>query len=213
MLSDTSVAVQGYGNVGSSAATILGEMGCKIVAVSDVSGGLYNPRGLDIPGINRHMSACPGCLLDTYQDPGADRISNQELLTLPVDVLIPAALENQIREDNAPYVQAKMIVEAANNPTTSKGDQVLHDRNIVVVPDILANAGGVVVSYFEWVQNLQRYFWDEEQVNRSLEETMVRSFKKVWEFSQDRRLTLRQGAYALAVEKVAAAIHARGLFT
>ncbi len=212
-MTDTTVAVQGYGNVGSSAATILGEMGCKIVAVSDVSGGLYNPQGLDIPSINRHMSACPGCLLDTYLDAGADRISNQELLTLPVDVLIPAALENQIREDNAPYVQAAMIVEAANNPTTSKGDQVLNDRNIVVVPDILANAGGVVVSYFEWVQNLQRYFWDEEQVNHSLEETMVRSFQKVWEFSSDRRLTLRQGAYALAVEKVAAAIQARGVFS
>jgi glutamate dehydrogenase (NAD(P)+) len=210
--SDTTVAIQGYGNVGSSAAMLLDEMGCRVVAVSDVSGGLYHARGLDIAALNRHMAAHPGCLLETYPAEDGDRISNQDLLTLPVDVLIPAALENQIREDNAPHVQAGIVVEAANNPTTSQGDRILHDRQILVAPDILANAGGVVVSYLEWVQNLQRYFWDEAQVNRSLEEKMVHSFERVWDFSQHTGTSLRQGAYALAVEKVAAAIRMRGMW-
>jgi glutamate dehydrogenase (NAD(P)+) len=212
-LLDTSVAIQGYGNVGSAAATILDQMGCRIVGVSDVSGGLYTPRGLDIAGINRHISAQPGSLLETYQSPGVERIGNDELLTLPVDVLIPAALEHQIRADNAPYLQAKMIVEAANSPTTPEADRILSDRHIVVAPDILANAGGVVVSYFEWVQNLQRYFWDEEEVNRNLEQIMIRSFERVWDFSQKQQMPLRLAAYALAVEKVASAVRERGIFS
>jgi glutamate dehydrogenase (NAD(P)+) len=211
-LSDTTVAVQGYGNVGSHAATILDQMGCQIVAVSDISGGLYNPGGLDIANINQHVASHPRHLLEGYEAPDVEKISNDELLTSDVDVLIPAALEHQIRADNAPDVRAKMIVEAANGPTTLDADQILEDQGVTVVPDILANAGGVVVSYFEWVQDLQCFFWDEDEVNRNLKRIMVRSFKEVWDFSQERAVSLRLGAYMLAVDKVAGAVRARGIF-
>jgi len=211
-LSDTTVAVQGYGNVGSHAATILDQMGCTIVAVSDVSGGLYNPHGLDIASINQHVAAHPNRLLEGYKAPGVEKITNDELLVSDVDVLIPAALEHQIRADNAPYVQAKMIVEGANGPTTREADEILGDRGIVVVPDILANAGGVVVSYFEWVQDLQYFFWEEEEVNRNLRRIMVRSFKEVWDFSREQGVSLRLGAYMLAVDRVAGVVQSRGIF-
>ncbi len=211
-LSDTTVAVQGYGNVGSHAATILDQMGCKVVAVSDVSGGLYNPRGLDIASINRHITAHPRRLLEGYKAPGVEKITNDELLVSDVDVLIPAALEHQIRADNAPYVQAKIIVEGANGPTTREADEILNDRGITVVPDILSNAGGVVVSYFEWVQDLQCFFWEEEEVNRNLKRIMVRSFKEVWDFSREQGGSLRLGAYMLAVDRVAGAVQVRGIF-
>lgn len=211
-LTDTTVAVQGYGNVGSHAATILDQMGCQIMAVSDISGGLYNPNGLDIASINQHVAAHPGRLLEGYQAPGTENISNDELLTSDVDVLIPAALEHQIRADNAPDVRAKIIVEAANGPTTLEADQILDDQGVTVVPDILANAGGVVVSYFEWVQDLQCFFWDEDEVNQNLKRIMVRSFKEVWDFSQEQAVSLRLGAYMLAVDKVAGAVRARGIF-
>ena len=211
-LSDTKVAVQGYGNVGSHAATILNQMGCQIVAVSDVSGGLYNPQGLDISSINQHVTAHPRGLLEGYEGPGVERINNEELLVAEADVLIPAALEHQIRADNAPYIRAKMIVEGANGPTTREADEILQDRGIIVVPDILANAGGVVVSYFEWVQDLQCFFWDEAEVNDNLERILVRSFKEVWDFSQEQSVPLRLGAYMLAVDRVASAVSARGVF-
>ncbi len=211
-LSDTTVAVQGYGNVGSHAATILDQMGCTIVAVSDVSGGLYNPHGLDIASINRHVAAHPQRLLEGYKAPGVEKITNDELLVIDVDVLIPAALEHQIRADNAPYVQAKMIVEGANGPTTREADEILGDRGVIVVPDILANAGGVVVSYFEWVQDLQYFFWEEEEVNRNLKRIMVRSFKEVWDFSREQGVSLRLGAYMLAVDRVAGVVQSRGIF-
>ena len=211
-LSETRVAVQGYGNVGSHAATLLDQMGCKIVAVSDVSGGLYSSKGLDIAGINRHITNHPQRLLEGYAAPGVEKINNEELLISDTDVLIPAALEHQIRVDNAPYVQAKMIVEGANGPTTREADEILHARGITVVPDILANAGGVVVSYFEWVQDLQCFFWDEEEVNRNLKRIMVRSFKEVWDFSQREEVSMRLGAYMLAVDRVAGAVQARGIF-
>ncbi len=211
-LSDTTVAVQGYGNVGSHAATILDQMGCTIVAVSDVSGGLYNPHGLDIASINQHVTAHPKRLLEGYEAPGVEKITNDELLVSDADVLIPAALEHQIRADNAPYVQAKMIVEGANGPTTREADEILGDRGVVVVPDILANAGGVVVSYFEWVQDLQCFFWDEKEVNRNLRRIMVRSFKEVWDFSRKQGVSLRLGAYMLAVDRVAGAVQSRGIF-
>ncbi len=211
-LSDTTVAVQGYGNVGSHAAMILDQMGCTIIAVSDVSGGLYNPHGLDIASINQHVTAHPKRLLEGYEAPGVEKITNDELLVSDVDVLIPAALEHQIRADNAPYVQAKVIVEGANGPTTREADEILSDRGVVVVPDILANAGGVVVSYFEWVQDLQCFFWDEKEVNRNLRRIMVRSFKEVWDFSREREVSLRLGAYMLAVDRVAGAVQSRGIF-
>ena len=211
-LPDTRVAVQGYGNVGSHAATILDQMGCKIVAVSDISGGLYSSKGLDIAGINRHITEHPKRLLEGYEAPGVEKINNEELLISDTDVLIPAALEHQIRVDNAPYIQAKMIVEGANGPTTREADEILHARGVTVVPDILANAGGVVVSYFEWVQDLQCFFWDEEEVNRNLRRILVRSFKEVWDFSQREEVSMRLGAYMLAVDRVAGAVQARGIF-
>lgn len=211
-LTDTAVSIQGYGNVGSAAATILHQMGCKIVGVSDISGGLYDSHGLDIAGINKHIAAHPQHLLEGYNAQGAEKIGNEELLESETDVLIPAALENQIHAHNAPYIRAKLIVEGANGPTTREADEILHDRGIVVAPDILANAGGVVVSYFEWVQGLQGFYWDEAEVNRKLKSVMVRSFKEVSDLSQEQEVPLRQGAFMLAVEKVAAAIRARGIF-
>lgn len=211
-LADTTVAIQGYGNVGLIAATMLHQMGCRVVAVGDVSGGLSNPQGLDIPGINRHVACHPRYLLEGYQAPGVDRIGNEELLASDVDVLIPAALEHQVHAGNAAQVRARMVVEAANGPTTPEADQILQDRGVTVVPDILANAGGVVVSYFEWVQDLQCFFWDEAEVNRNLERIMVNSFAKVWDFSLQQAVPLRFGAYMLAVKKVADAVKARGLF-
>ena len=211
-LLETTVAVQGYGNVGSAAATILHQMGCKIVAVSDISGGLYAPQGLDLSSLNQHVANHPHRLIEGYEDPGVEEISNDELLLCDVDVLIPSALEHQIRADNAPYVRARMIVEGANGPTTPEADQILQDRGIVVVPDILANAGGVVVSYFEWVQDLQYYFWEEEEVHRNLERIMVQSFDRVWDYSQKQDVSLRLGAYMLAVAKVAEAVRSRGVF-
>jgi glutamate dehydrogenase/leucine dehydrogenase len=211
-LSDTTVAVQGYGNVGSYAATILDQMGCKVVAVSDISGGLYNPQGLDIPSINQYVAAHPQHLLEGYKARGVARVNNDELLTCKVDVLIPAALEHQIRADNAPFIQAKMIVEGANGPTTRDADELLSNRGIIVVPDILANAGGVVVSYFEWVQDLQCFFWDEAEVNKNLTRILTRSFKEVWDYSREQNVSLRLGAYMLAVARVAGAIAARGVF-
>jgi glutamate dehydrogenase (NAD(P)+) len=211
-LSETTVAIQGYGNVGSATATILDQMGCKIVAVSDISGGLFNPRGLDIPAINRHVEHHPGRLLEGFEAVEVDRIRNDELLTSDVDVLIPAALEHQIHLDNVSQIRARMIVEAANGPTTCEADEVLNDRGVIVVPDILANAGGVVVSYFEWVQDMQCFFWEEAEVNRHLKRIMVGAFQKVWELSRDQHVPMRLGAYMLAVNEVAGAIAARGIF-
>jgi glutamate dehydrogenase (NAD(P)+) len=208
----TTVAVQGYGNVGSHAATLLHQMGCQVVAVSDISGGLYHPQGLDICGINEHVINHPRGLLEGYDAPDVERISNDDLLTSDVDVLIPAALEHQIRGDNAPDIRARMIVEGANGPTTREADDILNDRGVVIVPDILANAGGVVVSYFEWVQDLQCFFWDEAEVNANLERIMTRSFEEVWAFSQEMNAPLRLAAYMLAVDKVAGAVQSRGVF-
>jgi glutamate dehydrogenase (NAD(P)+) len=182
------------------------------VAVSDISGGLYNPNGLDIASVNRHVASHPQRLLEGYEAPGVEQITNDELLLSDVDVLIPAALEHQIRADNAPDVRARMIVEAANGPTTREADEILNERGVTVVPDILANAGGVVVSYFEWVQDLQCFFWDEDEVNSNLERIMVRSFKEVWDFSRERSVPLRMGAYMVAVDRVAGAVRARGIF-
>jgi glutamate dehydrogenase (NAD(P)+) len=204
-LDETTVAVQGYGNVGSYAATILREMGCRIVAVSDVT-------GLDVDGLNRHTAAHPKGLLENYTAPGVEQIDNQSLLTCEADVLIPAALEHQITAENAPYIRARMIVEGANGPTTRDADQILNDRGILVVPDILANAGGVIVSYLEWVQDLQAFFWDEAEVNQRLKRIMERSFAEVWDHQQKEGVSMRLAAYLLAVDRVAQAVRARGIF-
>jgi glutamate dehydrogenase (NAD(P)+) len=209
---ETTVAVQGYGNVGSYAARILHEMGCKVVAVSDVSGGIYNPHGLDLDAIDRAVADHPKRLLAGYTGSDVERITNEELLEAEVDVLIPAALEHQIRADNADRIRACYVVEGANGPTTREADAILESRGVIVVPDILANAGGVVVSYLEWVQDLQNFFWEEDEVNQQLANIMIRSFREVWGFSEAQEVPLRQGALMLAVARVAEAVRARGIW-
>lgn len=209
---DTTVAVQGYGNVGSYAARILHSMGCKIVAISDVSGGIANPHGLDLAAVDAAVAAHPKHLLEGYTASDVERIDNRALLETEADVLIPAALEHQITGDNADRIRARYIVEGANGPTTREADAILESRGVIVVPDILANAGGVVVSYLEWVQDLQNFFWEEDEVNRQLNSLMVRSFREVWDFAEAQAVPLRMGAQMLAVDKVASAMQARGVW-
>jgi glutamate dehydrogenase/leucine dehydrogenase len=208
-LENTTVAVQGFGKVGAYTARILAAMGCKIVAVSDISGGLHNPRGLDIESLAQHVTHAPNHLLEGYHG-NAGRITNDELLYLAVDVLIPAAMENQITAANADRIQARAIVEGANGPTTPEADRILLDRGVQVVPDILANAGGVVVSYFAWVQNIQNYYWSWETVRQRLEEVLVRSFEDVWSFSRAHDVDLRTAAYMLGIQRVAHVVRQRG---
>jgi glutamate dehydrogenase/leucine dehydrogenase len=207
----TRVVIQGMGNVGSISAKLLDEQGATVIAVGDVSGGLYRESGLDILGILRYL-AMKGNLLKDYEQSGVTHISNQELLTLKTDVLIPAALENQINAANAANIQAKVIIEAANGPTTVEADKILNDRKIVVVPDILANAGGVVVSYFEWVQNIQSLMWDEDEINKTLSRIMCRAIETVYETHREKNVTLRTSAYMLALQKLVSAKKTRGIF-
>ena len=209
---ETVVAVQGMGNVGSVSAKLLHAEGMKIVAVSDVSGGIYNENGLNIPAILDYVSKDRSNLLSGYEEEGMTRISNEELLELKVDVLVPAALENQINASNADKIQAKIIVEAANGPTAAEADPILAERGITVVPDILSNAGGVVVSYFEWVQNLQSYSWTLEDVNNRLKEMMDSAFEAVWDIAHEKNATLRTGAYLISLKRVVEARKARGLW-
>ncbi|MCJ7577107.1 MAG: Glu/Leu/Phe/Val dehydrogenase [candidate division Zixibacteria bacterium] len=211
-LSETTVAVQGYGNVGSVAATLLYEKGCKIVGVSDVTGGFYNPKGLNIPKINEYVKTSKNNLLEGYKEDGVESVSNEELLLLDVDVLIPAALENQITERNALKIKAKFIAEGANGPTTPEADRILETNGVIVIPDVLANAGGVVCSYFEWVQDIQAYFWDINQINENLDKIMVKSFDEVWAVSKERKVDMRTAAYMNAVTRVANALKQRGIF-
>lgn len=208
----TDVVIQGMGNVGSISAKLLYKEGMKVIAVSDVSGGIYNPEGLNIPAILEYLSQSRRNLLSGYEEPGMTRIDNAQLLTLKTTVLVPAALENQINGDNAEQIQAKLIVEAANGPTTSEADAILERRGITVVPDILTNAGGVVVSYFEWVQNIQSVSWTEEHVNEELKKIMDKAFNAVWDITQEKQVTLRTGAYLIAVKRVVDAKKARGIW-
>ena len=204
-----SVVVQGFGNVGSITARLLyDELKCKIVALSDINGGVYNPKGIDVHRALRHSKE-HGTLKGL---PDSEHVTNAELLELPCDVLIPAALENQLTGRNASRVKASLIVEAANGPTTPDADHIFNDRGIVVVPDILANAGGVTVSYFEWVQDLQRFFWAEQQINSQLESIMERSYQAVRIKSDEQDCNLRMGAYLLAVARVAEATEIRGVY-
>lgn len=209
---DTTVAVQGFGKVGAAAALALSRAGCRVVAISDVSGGLYLPRGLDLAEIGAELARSPGYPLTSLRVEGADRISNRELLELPVDLLVPAALEGQITGENAAKVRASAVIEGANGPVTGTADLILAERGVTVVPDILANAGGVVVSYLEWVQGLQSFFWTAGQVDRHLRRTMARAFDAVWGLVESRGISPRLGAYLLAVERVALAIERRGIF-
>jgi glutamate dehydrogenase (NAD(P)+) len=202
------VAIQGYGKVGAPTVRLLSELGCRVVAVSDLHGGVFNADGLSPTGLLAHRNET-GSVVGFE---GGERISNEDLLLLDVDVLVPAALESVLTEDNADDVRAKVIVEAANGPTTPEADQIFHDRGILVVPDILANAGGVTVSYFEWVQDLQAYFWREDEVNARLREIMERAHVDVIELAEDRKTTMRVAATVLGVSRVAEAHVTRGLF-
>jgi glutamate dehydrogenase (NAD(P)+) len=206
---ESTVAIQGFGNVGSVSAELLHEQGFKVVAVSDVFGGIHNPAGLDVPALlqyvrsNGRVSGFPGA---------RDEINNASLLELPVTVLIPAALENQLTINNAARVQAQVVVEAANGPTTPEADDVFHQRGVTLIPDILANAGGVTVSYFEWVQDLQSFFWEESEINSRLTRIMQRAYEQVDELAKEHSTTLRMGAYCLAVKRVADATAVRGIY-
>ncbi|MGE5655336.1 MAG: Glu/Leu/Phe/Val family dehydrogenase [Actinomycetota bacterium] len=203
------IVIQGFGNVGSAAAILLHEAGAKVLAVSDVQGGIYAPDGLDIPALKLYAQKNHRSLAGF---PGSERISNEQLLALPCDVLIPAALEDQITEENVNQVQAAIVVEAANAPITLIADQMLEARGVMVLPDILANAGGVVVSYLEWVQGQSYVFWDEERVNREMEGLMVQAYHRVSQHAQARSGSMRRAAYTLGVGRVAQALIDRGLY-
>jgi glutamate dehydrogenase (NAD(P)+) len=203
------VAVQGFGKVGGLAAQFLHDAGCCVVAVSDVGGGIYNPRGLDPAALLKHLRTGADTVVGY---PGTDEITNAELLELDVDVLVPAALEGVIHEGNASAVKARFVVEGANGPTTPDGDAILEDRGIVVVPDILANSGGVAVSYFEWVQDLQAYFWSEDEVNDRLKILMERAYDQVSSLASEQGLSLRTAAQVIGVGRVADAHRTRGLY-
>jgi glutamate dehydrogenase (NAD(P)+) len=202
------VAVQGFGNVGSTAARLMALDGFSIRAVSDWAGGIISERGLDIPSLIEHAQST-GSVVGF---PGTQPISNAELLEAPVDVLVPAALENRITAGNAGRVQASLILEGANGPTTPDADEIMLRRGVTVVPDIVTNAGGVIVSYFEWVQDLQSFFWEEQEINARLERILTMAFNSSWEASQDLGVPLRLGAYAVAVKRVAEATADRGIF-
>ena len=207
-LDGTRVAVQGFGAVGTTVSSLLHDHGCAIVAVSDTRGGVYNPKGLD-PRALRAYKDDHGTVVGF---PGTDRITNADLLALSCDILVPSALEAQITKENAGAVQAKIIAEAANGPVTPAADDILADAGVLVVPDILANSGGVIVSYFEWVQGLQQFFWTEDEVNHNLERIMRRSFGQVLQTSEEKATTMRTAALIRAVERVADALLTRGIY-
>lgn len=206
---ECSVVVQGFGNVGSITARLLhDELHCKIVGLSDIAGGVYNPRGIDIHRALRYSKE-HGSLKGL---PNTETVTNSELLELPCDVLIPAALENQLTGRNAARIKPRLIIEAANGPTDPEADHIFNDAGITVIPDILANAGGVTVSYFEWVQDLQRFFWAENEINDRLESIMKRSYRAVAQKADEQDANMRMGAYLLAVARVAEATELRGVY-
>ena len=207
-LTGATIAVQGFGNVGSVSADLLARAGARIVAVADWKGGVYNERGLDIAALIRHTAE-----RKTVQGfGGGEPLTNEGLFELPVDVLIPAALENQITEDNAPSIRAKVLVEGANGPTTPAAHGMLHERGIFVVPDILANAGGVTTSYFEWVQNRHGYYWEMDDVNGRLEKKMVEAFQAVLQTSLKYKVDMRTAAYIVAIDRVGTVTRLRGMY-
>ncbi len=206
--SGATVVVQGFGNVGSATAALMHAEGCKIVGASDVYGGIYNPAGFDVPALLRHVAQTKSVV----GFPGADAISNKELLELPCTYLVPAALEGQITDANADRIKARVIVEGANGPTTPDADAILERKGVTVLPDILANSGGVIVSYFEWVQDLQSFFWSEEDINQRLERIMVRSVREVIELARSQGISYRLAAMQRAVERVAEALMIRGIY-
>ena len=202
------VAVQGMGNVGGIMAQLLHQAGYHVVAMSDSKGGIYNPKGLDVPAVERFKKQT-GSLKNF---PGAKPVTNAQLLELPVTILIPAALENQITGKNAGRIKAKVVFELANGPTTPEADVKLAKRKVIVVPDVLANAGGVTVSYFELVQNIQQYYWNEREVIAKLKPIMVTAFRQIWQRAEQLKVPLRTAAYVIALERIGQAIEARGKY-
>jgi glutamate dehydrogenase (NAD(P)+) len=207
-MDDLRVAVQGFGNVGSFLAKFLAEQGATVIAVSDSRGGIYNEAGFDMAAVLAHKQET-GALEGLR---GAESITNDELLLLDCDVLAPCALEQVITSSNADQVKAKIIAEGANGPVTPAADEILDDRGILILPDVLANAGGVVVSYFEWVQGLQEYFWKEDEINSKLRDITTRAFNETWRTMEERKTSMRLSAYGLAVRRVADATITRGLY-
>jgi glutamate dehydrogenase (NAD(P)+) len=206
--SETKVVVQGSGNVGGIAARLLHEAGYKVVAISDMHGGIYNPNGIDIPAAMTYLETTR-----SFEDfPGVETVSNMELLELECDVLVPAATENQIRSNNADRIKCKVLAEGANGPTTAAADAILHNKGVFVIPDILANAGGVTVSYFEWVQDRMGYFWPEDVVNQRLQQTMVASFNDLCRYADSHQVDTRTAAYMLAIDRVAYDTRMRGIY-
>src|SRR5215469_13242523 len=201
-------AIQGFGNAGSIAAELLHRIGTKVIAVSDSKGGILNRNGLDIPKVVEHKKKTGS----VHGFPGSQPIASGDVLELECDVLIPAALENQITLANAAQIKAKIVAEAANGPTTPGADAILHEKGVMVCPDILANAGGVTVSYFEWVQDLQELFWDAEEVNRKLEKIMAKAFNDVYASAKEYKVDMRTGAYILAIDRVVKATETRGIW-
>ncbi|MBA3806596.1 MAG: Glu/Leu/Phe/Val dehydrogenase [Acidobacteria bacterium] len=206
--SNTRVVVQGSGNVGGIGARLMHEAGYKIIAISDMFGGIYNKDGIDIPAALAHLQTTRS--FDEF--PGVERINNQELLELDCDVLVPAATENQITSENADRIKCKILAEGANGPTTAAADEILHNKGIFVIPDILANAGGVTVSYFEWVQDRMGYFWKEEVVNERLQDIMVASFNDLVKYADNHAVDTRTAAYMLAIDRVAYDTRMRGIY-
>jgi glutamate dehydrogenase (NAD(P)+) len=207
-LGEQRCVVQGFGNVGGIAASELRVRGATVIAVSDISGGVHAPDGLDVPELHAYMAEHGS--LEGYDR--CERITNEQLLELPCDVLIVAAREDQLTDANAARVNAKLIVEGANGPTTLEADAIFAERGIPVVPDILANAGGVTVSYFEWVQDLGRLFWDRDEIRARLADKMTDAFDRVWAVSEEKHITLRQSAMVAAIREVAGALEARGIY-
>ena len=207
-LDGAAVAVQGVGNVGSAAAKLLAREGCRVIAVSDSKGGVYNPTGLDIGSLLNYKKET-GALAGFN---GAEIITNAELLALACDILIPAAIECQITASNAAQVKAKIVVEGANGPTTPEADKILDDNGVLVIPDVLANTGGVIVSYFEWVQNIESFFWDEEEVNGKLQKIMTNAFAEVLAISKTEKTDMRSAAHMLAIKRLVSAMSTRGIY-
>ncbi len=207
-IKSATVAVQGFGNVGSVSADLIAQLGARIVAVTDWKGGVYNAKGLDIAKMIEYSKQHK--TIDGF--PGGEPLENEQLFSLEVDVLVPAALENQITEENAGTIRAKIVAEGANGPTTPEAHRILHERGIFVIPDILANSGGVTTSYFEWVQDRHGYFWEEEEVNKRLEAKMVEAFKDVLQTSLKYKIDLRTAAYIVAINRVATVTKMRGMY-
>jgi glutamate dehydrogenase (NAD(P)+) len=205
---ETRVVVQGSGNVGGIGARLLYDSGYKVIAISDIFGGIYNPEGIDIHAALAHLQ-----MTRSFEEfPGVKRVSNQELLELDCDVLVPAATENQITSENADRLRCKILAEGANGPTTAAADEILHEKGVFVIPDILANAGGVTVSYFEWVQDRMGYFWKEDVVNERLQDIMVASFNDLYRYAEAHGVDTRTAAYMLAIDRVAYDTRMRGIY-